>query len=290
MMNYILHIVILIELYAMLALAMNLQLGFTGLMNLAVGAFFGVGAYIYALLAVKLGFGFIPAVLLAIIGNLFLSYVLAIISQRFKGDIFILVTIGFQIIIYTVLWNWVSVTNGPYGIAGIPSPVILGLTIDDLLAYSLFGLILFGIVALISLLIYRSPLGRTLQAIRDDALAAASIGKNIMFFKIKSIGVSGAFLAIAGAFYASYISYIDPTSFGLEESVNILFMVILGGLANFRGTIAGVITFVLLQEGLKFIGMPDHIAFNLRILFFSLAIILLLYFRPKGLLGKLKLE
>ncbi len=289
-MNYILHIIILIEIYTILALAMNLQLGFTGLMNLAVAAFYGVGAYIYALSAVKLGLGFVPAVALAIAGNLLLSYIVTVSSQRFKGDLFILVTLGFQLIIFTVLWNWIAVTNGPYGITGIPKPELFGVTLNSLPVFSLFGFILLILISLLSLLIYKSPLGRTLQAIRDDSLAATSIGKNIMAFKMKSIGISSAFLAVAGAMYASYITYIDPTSFGLDESINILFIVVLGGLANFRGTITGVIVFVLSQELLKFTGMPDHLAFNMRIIIFSVLIILLLYFRPQGLLGKLKFE
>lgn len=289
-MNYVLHIIILVEIYAILALAMNLQLGFTGLMNLAMGAFYGVGAYIYSLSAVKLGLGFFPAVMLAIFGNLFMSYIVTISSQRFKGDLFILVTLGFQIITYTVLWNWVAVTNGSYGISGIPKPELFGITINSLPAFSFFGFILFILISLLSLLIYRSPLGRTLQAIRDDSLSAASIGKDIMRFKMKSIGISSAFLAVAGAIYATHFTYIDPTSFGLEESINILFIAILGGLANFKGAITGVIVFVLLQELLKFTGIPDNFAFNTRIIIFSSMIILLLYFRPNGLLGKIKFE
>jgi len=288
-MNYYFHIAILIEIYVILALCLNLQLGFTGLMNLAMGIFYGLGAYGYALASTKLGLGFFPALLIAIVTNMVLSLFVSLASVRFKGDIFILVSLAFQIIGYAILWNWTDLTGGPYGIVSIPRPSILGLNIVTVPQFAILGLVFTILVLALNYFIYQSAFGRTLQAIRDDELAATTLGKNTTWFKIRSVAISCGMVSLAGVLYASYITYIDATSFGVNESIDIIFILILGGLVSVRGSIAGAITFIIIQELFKMIGFSDDIAFNLRNMLFAVAIILLLYHRPKGLFGKLEL-
>lgn len=289
-MNYLLHLIILLELYVMLALSLNVMVGYTGLLTMAHAAFYGIGAYISTLLMVELGFGFIPSVLLAVLGVSLLSFLVSFSSLRFRGDYFILVTLAFQVIVFTILYNWVDVTRGPYGIPGIPKPVIAGIKIDSLVSFSAFGFVCMIAVAALLAMILRSPFGRTLQAIRDDELAAVSLGKNVVSFKIRSVAIASACAALAGALYATYVTYIDPTSFTLNESILLLSMVIVGGTGNIKGPIVGAVLLVLLPELLRFMAIPDSIAANLRLIIYGLLLIILMLFRPQGIAGKYQFE
>ncbi len=127
-MNYFLHIVILIALYVILGQSLNLLVGFTGILSLAHAAFYGIGAYVSTLLIVQAGWPFIAALGAGVLGAMFLSLLVAFPSLRLKGDFFVLATLGFQIIILSVLYNWIDLTRGPYGIPGIPRPSVLGWT------------------------------------------------------------------------------------------------------------------------------------------------------------------
>jgi len=288
-MNYYLHILILIEIYVILALSLNLQLGFTGLMNFAMGIFYGLGAYSYSLLSMKLGLGFISAVTLSILINMLLSLIISLSSLRFKDDIFILVSLAFQVIGYAILYNWTQLTGGPYGLTSIPRPELFGWKISSTLEFATLGFIFMLVVIIFSYFLYKTPFARTLQAIRDDEIAALTVGKNVFWFKVRSVAISCGIAALAGVLYASYITYIDATAFGVSESLDIIFILILGGLVGIRGSIVGAVSFITVQELFKFIGFSDNVSFNFRNILFALAIIGLLYFRPKGLVGKLEL-
>lgn len=288
-MNYYLHIIILIEIYVILSLSLNLQLGFTGLMNLAMGIFYGFGAYTYALVSLKLGFSFFPALIMAIVINMFLSLFISLASVRFKDDIFILVSLAFQSIAYAILWNWTSFTGGAYGLSGIPRPDFLGYKITSVPEFAVLGAVFLIIVVGFSHFVYQSAFGRTLQAVRDDEIVAKTLGKNTVWFKIQSVAISCGIASFAGVLYASYITYIDATSFGVNESIDVIFILILGGLVSIKGSIIGAIAFIVIQELFRGIGFDDNIGFNLRNILFASAMIALLYFRPKGLMGKLEL-
>ena len=289
-MQYIWHILISIEVYAILAMALNVQLGFGGLLNLAMGAFYGIGAYTYALFSLKAGLNFTTAIIIAISINVFFSFLISLAAMRFKGDVFVLISLAFQIITISLLWNLENVTGGVFGLAGINPPVILGFSINTLPRFFILGFIFLSIAILVISFLEHSAFGRTLQSIRDDYLACLSLGKNIVAFRIKSGALSSGLATFAGVLYATYLSYIDPSLFDLHTSVDIIFILILGGMANVRGGIIGAVIYIFLQEGLKSVGLPASIAFNLRVIIFGILIIILLYYRPLGLAGKLKFK
>lgn len=289
-MNYLLHLVVLLELYVILALSLNLMVGYTGLVTLAHAASYGIGAYISTLLMVNFGFDFLSSLILSIAGVSLLSFLISFSSLRFRGDYFILVTLAFQIIAFTILYNWVDVTRGPFGIPGIPKPNIFGVKIDSLLAFSAFGFVLMVLVLGMLTVLFRSPFGRTLQAIRDDELAVTALGKEVTSFKVRSVAIASTCAAVAGTLYATYVTYIDPTSFTLNESIVLLSMVIVGGTGNVKGPIAGAILLVLLPELLRLLTIPDSIAANLRLIIYGLLLILLMLFRPQGIAGKYEFE
>lgn len=285
-MNYILHILIMISIYSILSLSLNLPVGYTGLLSLAQAAFYGIGAYAATLLLMKAGINFFVALAIAVILSAAFSLLVSYPSIRLKGDYFILASLSFQIIIFTILYNWIDLTRGPYGIPGIPRPEILGIKFDDLYKFlALSGGIAFGIF-LVTKKLYSSSFGLVLKAIREDELSAISLGKNVKKFKVLAFAISSGIAAIAGALYAVYVTYIDPTSFTLEESIFILSIVLVGGSGNLRGPVIGTLLMILLPEGLRFLGIPDSLAPNVRQIIYSLVLILLMRFRPQGLAGE----
>ena len=289
-MNYLLHILIMINIYAILTLSLNIVVGFSGLLSLCQAAFYGIGAYITTLLMMKAGLGFLPALAVAIFGAGLLGYVIALPSLRLKGDYFVLATLGFQIIIFVVLYNWVAVTRGPYGIPGIPQPHIFGLSIDSLPEFFLLSLVFLLVCGGLIALLLDSPFGRTLKAIREDEFAAAALGKNVPRFKTQAFVITAAFAAIPGAIFAVYFRYIDPTSFTLMESIFILSIIIIGGTGNMLGPVAGSVFLVVLPEVLRFLQIPDSIAANMRQIIYGLILIILLRYRPQGLFGEYQFE
>lgn len=285
-MDYILHLIILINIYVIITTSTNLMVGLVNMLSLGQAAFYGIGAYLSVLALMVFNWPLIPALLFAMAGTGLLSLLIAFPSLRLKGDYFVLATLGFQLIVFTVLYNWISVTRGPFGIPGIPSPQLFGaIQISGLWSYlALSSVLVVLVVFLFHHLIY-SPFGRALRGVRDDELSMKALGKNVTAFKIQAFAISSAFMAIAGFLYATYVSYIDPTSFNLDESIFILSAVIVGGLGNVRGPIVGALLVILLPEALRFVGLPDSTAANLRQIIYGLALILLMRYRPQGLAG-----
>lgn len=221
-MNYLLHILIMIGIYIILSLSLNLLVGYGGLLSIAHAAFYGIGAYIYTLSLINWGLPFWLALLIAILGTGLLALFVAYPALRLKGDYFILATIGLQMIVFDILYNWVDLTRGPYGIPGIPRASFLGFEFRSIPANLLLVAILTILVVLLNKGIYHSPFGTILKSIREDETASKALGKNTPKVKIWAFVVAGGIAAIAGALYASYITYIDPTSFTLDESIFIL--------------------------------------------------------------------
>jgi len=285
-MNYLLHTLIMVNIYAVLALSLNLLVGYAGLLSLCHAAFYGIGAYTGTLLMVEVGLGFWPALLLAVAATVLLSFTISVPALRLTGDYFVLASLGFQVIVFAVLYNWTGLTRGPYGIPGIPQPTFFGIEISSPLAYFLFT----GAIALVCAgllhLIGRSPFGRVLKAIREDEMAASALGKNVSRYKITAFAIAAGFAAVPGVLFAGYLQYIDPTSFTIMESVFILSIIIIGGTGNTIGPILGTVLLLFLPEALRFLGMPDAIAANMRQVIYGLVIIVMLRFRPQGLYGE----
>lgn len=288
-MDYLLHILIMINIYVIITVSTSLMVGLANLFTLGQAAFYGIGAYIAVWALMGIGLSLIPALLLAMIITGVFGYLLGVASARLEGDYFVLATLGFQMIIFTVLYNWVDLTKGPYGIPGIPSPELLGVfNISGIYSYVVFSLVMVAIVIFVFYRLIYSPFGRALRAMRDDKLSLLSLGRNVTAMKIQTIVIANAFIAISGFIYATYISYIDPTSFNLDEAIFIISAVIIGGTGNIKGPVTGAIFVVVLPELLRFLGMPDSVAANMRMIIYGLAIIVLMRLRPQGLLGEFK--
>ncbi len=289
-MNYLLHILIFISIYSILSLSLNLLVGYAGLISFCHAAFYGAGAYISTLLMMKAGFGFIPAFIIAIAGSILISFLVSLPSLRLRGDYFVLATLGFQIIFFSLLYNWVSLTRGPYGIPGIPQPRFFGLQIESMGSYFVFAAVLALFCGLFVYLVGNSPFGRVLKAIREDEVYTAALGKNVMLYKVKAFALAAGLAAVSGVLFAGYMRYIDPTSFTMNESLFIISIIIIGGTGNQAGPLIGTVLMILLPEILRFLRIPDAIAANMREIIYGLLIILIMRYRPQGIKGEFKFQ
>lgn len=285
-MEYLFHILILIGIYVILSVSLNLIAGYTGLLSIAHAAFYGVGAYVAALMALKLHSPFLVNIVCAVILSGLLGALVGIPSLRIRGDYFVIATFAFQIITFSVLNNWVSFTSGPMGLPGIPQPTIFGLKVSSHLGF----LVLVGFFCALTLWITRrivqSPLGRVLKAIREDEVFVQAAGKNIAGYKVLVFVIGAGIAAVAGVMYAHYISFIDPTSFTVMESIFILSIVIIGGSGSLWGPVVGAVVLVTLPELLRFIGLPSAIAANIRQILYGGLLVAFMMWRPRGLLGE----
>lgn len=285
---YFIHLLILIGIYIILAVSLQLSLGYSGLLNLGHIAFFGIGAYTSALLALS-GYSSIFCLLSAGAISALFGYLLSIPTNKLKGDYFALTSLGFSFVIYSILLNWNELTRGPLGLPGIPRPILFGLNFSDNVSF----LFLVIIIALFSYLfisrVTNSLFGKALEATRDDELATRSLGKNTFSLKSTSLTISAFFAGLAGSLFASYITYIDPSSFTFTNLIPILLIVIIGGIASLQGTFLATIIIVLLPEIFRFVGLPSEILGPVRQIFYALTLILIIYYKPRGFYGKIDL-
>lgn len=289
-MEYLLHILVIAGIYMILTLSLNLIIGYTGLPALGHGAFSLVGAYVSTLLALRLDvspwLGLpIGAVAAAIVG-----LVIALPAIRLKGDYLALATLGFAVIVYSIAKNWVAVTRGPMGLPGIPGFSFFGYQLTEIWAYLLLVTALVWFTAFILRRIVDSPFGRILRGVREDEVATAALGKDVNRHKIMVFMVGAFFAGIAGSLYAHYITFIDPSSFTIMESITILLMVVFGGMGSLRGSFVGAAVLVILPELLRFLGMPSAIEAPLRQMIYGLLLVLLMLKRPQGILGRYRLK
>lgn len=288
-MDYLSNILILINIYVILTVATGLIVGVSRMISLGQAAFYGIGAYITALCILLLDLSLIPSLILIMLVNAAISLLMALPAIRLKGDYFILATLAFQFIVFSLLNN-LSITNGSLGISNIRPATILGMyTIKSSSEFLVLSGILALIVVLLFYKVYYSPYGRALKALRGDEVVLQTMGRNTRRLKIFAFMISSAFIGWASYIYASYMTFVDPGAFKLEESIFILVAVLIGGSGTIRGAIAGAVFVIVLPELLRFIGLPDDISSHLNIIIFGLSIILIMRYRPNGLFGEMKL-
>src|SRR5215475_6116279 len=266
----------------MLAIGLDFVLGYAGQLNLGQSAFYGIGAYAATLLVTRLGVPFWTAYAGAIALAGLAGVVLSLFAMRLRGHYLAIASLGFAVITYQILLNWISLTQGPLGIYAIPPPPALALpglpTIDFHDLAHLFHLV--AAFALLSYLLLdqliRSPIGETLTAIREDEVSAASLGINCGAWKVFAFGISSAVAGAAGCFYSSFVGTLVPDAFFITESFTILAMVVVGGMGTLIGPVFGAILLTLLPELLRGIG-------DLRLVVYGLALTLVVLFMPGGL-------
>jgi branched-chain amino acid transport system permease protein len=254
----------------LLALSLNLVLGYTGQLNLGQSAFFGIGAYVSTILIKTYGWNFWLAALVAVGAAGLVGVALAAFAVRLRGHYLAIASLGFAVITYQVLVNWESVTQGVRGIYGILPPV------PNTVA-------LFYLVAGIGLVVYflldnlvRSPVGDTLRAIREDEVSAAALGVHAAVWKAFAFGLGAAIAGLAGCFYPGFVGTLVPDAFGIVESFTMMAMVIVGGMGTMIGPVIGAVVLTFLPELLRGFG-------ELRLMIYGIALTLVVLFMPGGI-------
>lgn len=284
-MEYILHLLILIAFYTILSQSLNLASGYTGLISLAHAGFYGIGAYVTAILSVKFGFSFWLNLPIAMVVCAVIAFIVSLIALRTVEDYFIICTLGIQAIAFAIMNNWMDLTRGPLGIPGIPAISLFGYALDSKISFLILSVFLVALCWLFLKRITNSGFGKSLIAVSEDEIYTQSIGKNVYSLKITSFTISAVLASIPGALYAHYISYIDPTSFTINESIFILSIVIIGGMGSLTGSFVASAFMILLPEGLRFIGMPDNIAANMRQIIYGLILVVIMMKGKNGIKG-----
>ncbi len=263
-------ILVLCAMNVLLALSLNLVMGYTGQLNLGQSAFFGIGAYVSTILIKSYGWNFWLAALVAVGAAGLAGLALAAFAVRLRGHYLAIASLGFAVITYQVLVNWESVTQGVRGMYGILPPV------PNIVA-------LFYLVAAVAFVIYflldnlvRSPVGDTLRAIREDEISAASLGVNSAVWKAFAFGIGAAIAGLAGVFYPGFVGTLVPDAFGIVESFTMMAMVIVGGMGTMIGPVIGAIVLTFLPEVLRGFG-------ELRLMIYGLALTLVVLFMPGGM-------
>jgi len=295
-------------LYVMLALGLNIVVGFAGLLDLGYVAFYAVGAYAYALLASPHFGVHLPFWLLlpmgAVIAGLF-GVLLGAPTLRLRGDYLAIVTLGFGEIIRIFLNNLntpVNITNGPQGvnhidpvvIAGVSlaaPPDLLGLQVPAVHAYYYLFLALTLLTVFVAYRLQDSRIGRAWAAIREDEVAAVAMGINARNVKLLAFAMGATFGGVGGGLFAAFQGFVSPESFTLMESIMILCMVVLGGMGHIPGVILGAVLLTVLPEALRYIGPLQEGVLgrvvvdpaDLRLLLFGAGLVLVMLFRPEGL-------
>ncbi|MFT9846381.1 branched-chain amino acid ABC transporter permease [Aneurinibacillus sp. REN35] len=279
--NYLLHIMVISGINIVLVLSLNLIAGFTGQVSLGHAAFFGIGAYTSALLAlngVPTMFSFILAAIISAVFGLIIGYPVL----RLRGHYFAIATLGFGEIIHLILNNWVDVTRGPMGLSGIPKPDHIGFVDFSLkIDYYYLTLILVLAVIYLSSRIKKSKMGRALLAIRTDEITASSMGINVAYYKTTAFVWSAAIAGMAGSAYAHYVLFLSPETFKLSMSINILLMLLIGGMGSIAGAILGGLFITVLSEYLR--AFAEY-----QMLIYGVLIVIVVIFAPKGLSGMLE--
>jgi len=287
---YLAHYLVMVGIYAILAVSLNLLIGYSGIFSLAHAAIYGIGAYASALVALNLGLGFWGGLVVAAGVGAFASALVAIPSLRVAGDYYVVASFGLQVVVLAVFMNWTDLTNGHAGLPGIPRPNVFGWVIDEPFEYVFLSVAFAALTYAVCWRLTNSAFGRVLQAIRDDEIAAQAMGKNVVQVKIVVASISSALGAMAGSLYAHYITYINPSSFALHESIFIASLVILGGSERLAGPIVGAFVLLAIPEALKFLAIADTVAAPLRQVIYGALLVAFMLLRPEGLLGRARAQ
>jgi branched-chain amino acid transport system permease protein len=275
-------------LYICLGLGLNVVVGLAGMLDLGYIAFYGVGAYTYAVLNVNLGLGFWICLPFSAFFACLAGCIVGYPTLRMRGDYLAIVTLGFGEIIRIILNNWMTLTNGPNGILGVkPIGIFIpvfenGFTFEhfwvkklQFFYYFALGLTIIAIIAVKRL--NSSRVGRAWEAIREDETAAELMGVNTFIYKLLAYAIGAVFAGLAGAFFAARMKFVSPESFTFLESAMVLCMVVLGGMGSIPGIILGVIALIALPEVFRQFD-------SYRMLIFGATMIIMMLFRPSGLI------
>ncbi len=281
--SYILRIAITVLMFIVLSLSLNLLIGYLGQMSMGHAAFWGIGAYTAAILSTKLNVSSLGTFLAAMLVAGVFGLLLGLPVLKLKGYYLTVVTLGFCEIIRLVELNWMDLTRGSLGIAGIPPLNFFGKAFKSSRSVYFIALLLVIFTVYLVHSIINSRIGLAIMAIRDDDVAAASIGIHVFVYKVMVFIIAGMLAGLAGAFYAHYISFIDPSGFTTGQSMELVILAIFGGLGSIPGAILGATILTVLPETMR--ALMEY-----RGMIYGIIIVVMMLVKPDGLLGRVNFK
>jgi branched-chain amino acid transport system permease protein len=275
---YHLHVAIMAGIFGVLALSLNLLLGYTGQLSLGHAAFFGIGAYTSALLTVTLEWSFWPALAAAIALAGAAGWLIGRLSLKLRGAYFVLVTISFAGVISLVSVNWIELTNGPLGLPGVPAPELGPWSLRTKTAYYYLVLTAVALSYLVSRRLVGSRIGRAFVALRENEALAESIGIDVTHYLVLAAVVSAAMAGLGGSLYAHYTRFVSPEVFLFSYTVTMVIMVVAGGKGTLAGPLVGAVLFTALPEALR-----AATSWQWQMLAYGVLLVLLVVFMPRGI-------
>jgi branched-chain amino acid transport system permease protein len=284
---YHLHTLIMAGIFSVLALSLNLLLGYTGQLSLGHAAFFGIGAYATALLSVKLEWspwiGLVAAVALPALTG----WIIGRLALKLRGAYFVLLTISFAGVVSLVSVNWMDLTNGPLGLPGVPPmeialPGLPALSLRSKSAYYYLVLVAVAACYLVCLGLIRSRVGRALIALRENETLAASLGIDGTHYLVLAASISAAMAGLGGGLYAHYTRFVSPEVFLFSYTVTMVIMVVAGGKGTLAGPVVGAVIFTVLPEALRALT-----SWQWQMLLYGVLLIAVLFFMPRGIVPTL---
>lgn len=276
--SYFVHVLVLAVIFSILTLSLNLLTGYSGLLSLGHQAFFAIGAYISALLATRLYVPFWAGLVLGGLGAMVGGYFISRITLRLREAYFVIATIAFSNIIGLVALNWIDLTQGPMGITGVPVPSVFGFEADTPVKAYYMALLLLAFALLVCRRLLDSDVGRSMIAMREFENLAKVVGIDTRRYAIIAYSVSAMLAGLAGAFYAHYMKFLSPDVFAFDIMVNVVVMMLAGGMGTLTGPVLGAFIFTVVPEALRFSN-------EYRLVLLALTIILLVRFLPQGIWG-----
>ena len=266
-----------IGLNTIVVVGLNLLIGFAGQISLGHAAFYGLGSYFSGILTVNYGFPLWPAMLVGMLATGGVAYLIGYPSLKLRGHYLVMATLGFSIIVYILMGELEQFTGGHDGLIGIPPLSIGGLLFDNDLKnfYLIWTFVFFSI--LVSRNLLNSRVGRALRAIHGSEVAANSLGINTASYKVKVFALSAMYASVSGSLYAHYITFISPSTYDFYYSIQVVTMVIVGGMGSLWGSLFGAAVLTSISEAL-------HIAKQYHIIAYGVFLCLVLVFLPEGIL------
>lgn len=275
--NYGIYLMTLLCVYLMAAFGLNLIVGYAGQMSIGQAAFYGIGAYLAAIL-LKLGWPFLVVLLIAAVACFVIGLALGFPALRVQHHYLAFATLGFNVLVFLVMRNEEQFTGGTFGISNIPRPALFGYSLDGALPFFYFAFVSVILLAVLLWWLLRSPWGRAFAALRDNPIRAESTGVNITAYTLLAFAIGAACAGIGGTYLAVLVNFIEPGQFNLSVSLMMLLAVIVGGSGRFFGPVLGSVVVILLPEWLRFLQ-------DWYLAIFGFAVIVLLIFLPGGLLS-----
>jgi branched-chain amino acid transport system permease protein len=282
---YLNNLLALLAIFAIMGMSFNLLMGYAGQFSIAHGAFFGQGAYTTGILMRDYEWSFLPAMLASFLFAGLISVILGVAARRVTDVYLVILTLAWQVAAVELYSN-LEITGGSGGLIGIPRADIFGYELAGPTQVIILAWVVCLVVAAAIRYIVRSPFGRTLRGLREDEIAARSLGKPTANLKIKSFVISSALAGVAGSLFAIQIRFISPAEFALDRSIEVLSLAIIGGLATLIGPFVGAAVVVLIPELLGYLDLPNTLVGAVNAFLFSVLVLVFLRFRPQGLAGR----